>query len=1059
MGKIKKILQKENKIFEILHVISIVCLLVIVLVIAIEYYRNNKKNSNNNNWLDDIEIDENNDTDTTSSKTYDSQEILLNPGKGFVLYNGKETNKYDDVINVGYTRISWSIVEPEEGIFNWEKLDNLIENYKNRGKKYAFGILCASSSSTNEYVTPKWVFDAGAEYYTYNNTSYNIIQKIPVWTDAIFLEKLNNFITALAERYDGNENIAFIDIRSYGNWGEQHLGGIGGEYISSDELQELYLKPYREAFSKTLLVSPCGESRYNKAYAWAIENGISLRRDGIFGYSDGSECIMAYGKLPTVFEYTNDYNWMKKNDYWSQEVLLQYLENGRPSYLQFDPAMYKENKEYCEMLANKIGYYFRFKGATYTNKVTTLEESNIKLNFINEGVAPLYEDCTVYIGLLDSNYNLVKKYKTDIDSHKWMPNEEIQENLNIKLDGVESGKYIISLGLFLNENDEKPTYLLGSSGGTDDKWYVFGEIEITNPPEEYNITVDNEKYLINSYNGYKININATNLRDYANYKLKLYVNDNLVNETEIDSSELVYNNSLNVNFENGMNSYRIEIEKNNEIVYETDRVIYVCNFTEDYAEISNLAIERYAEFKTKFSKEISQIQNLSTKLEQIEKYIISVGQTPTKLLESASIDAMKMHYELGNLILQSYNSGELKTDDEKVCSMLEMLDNIGNLYENIVTISAKDLSNVDVEQTNTIIQETENLINSHNNEVETKYPTKLLELSKDFLDKALYINSLEEENTIKAGLIISNNIHSELLANWSNTFIKIQIEKYIDYYIASNPVTVKYSTTDFTNENVTATLETNAEIQVTNNSNSKEYTFEENGSFTFEYTIKGRQFNITATVNNIDKENPTITGIKNGRVYTDSVTPIITDKNLQKIELTFNGQVVKGYQSNIQLIDEGYYVITATDKAGNSTRVGFQILINQNKDYYIEGNIIKNITNSTTRAEFEKQLGFITKFTITRNGEEISEDNIIATGDVLTTEAGDSYTLIVTGDVNRDGKVTIHDIIKIRIYLVLKNNLDEIELIAADSNLDGKPINISDLVRVRILVLMGDLTY
>ena len=1057
MGKIKKILQKENKIFEILHVISIVCLLVIVLVIAIEYYRNNKKNSNNNNWLDDIEIDENNDTDTTSSKTYDSQEILLNPGKGFVLYNVKETNKYDDVINVGYTRISWSIVEPEEGIFNWEKLDNLIENYKNRGKKYAFGILCASSSSTNEYVTPKWVFDAGAEYYTYNNTSYNIIQKIPVWTDAIFLEKLNNFITALAERYDGNENIAFIDIRSYGNWGEQHLGGIGGEYISSDELQELYLKPYREAFSKTLLVSPCGESRYNKAYAWAIENGISLRRDGIFGYSDGSECIMAYGKLPTVFEYTNDYNWMKKNDYWSQEVLLQYLENGRPSYLQFD--MYKENKEYCEMLANKIGYYFRFKGATYTNKVTTLEESNIKLNFINEGVAPLYEDCTVYIGLLDSNYNLVKKYKTDIDPHKWMPNEEIQENLNIKLDGVESGKYIISLGLFLNENDEKPTYLLGSSGGTDDKWYVFGEIEITNPPEEYNITVDNEKYLINSYNGYKININATNLRDYANYKLKLYVNDNLVNETEIDSSELVYNNSLNVNFENGMNSYRIEIEKNNEIVYEMDRVIYVCNFTEDYAEISNLAIERYAEFKTKFSKEISQIQNLSTKLEQIEKYIISVGQTPTKLLESASIDAMKMHYELGNLILQSYNSGELKTDDEKVCSMLEMLDNIGNLYENIVTISAKDLSNVDVEQTNTIIQETENLINSHNNEVETKYPTKLLELSKDFLDKALYINSLEEENTIKAGLIISNNLHSELLANWSNTFIKIQIEKYIDYYIASNPVTVKYSTTDFTNENVTATLETNAEIQVTNNSNSKEYTFEENGSFTFEYTIKGRQFNITATVNNIDKENPTITGIKNGRVYTDSVTPIITDKNLQKIELTFNGQVVKGYQSNIQLIDEGYYVITATDKAGNSTRVGFQILINQNKDYYIEGNIIKNITNSTTRAEFEKQLGFITKFTITRNGEEISEDNIIATGDVLTTEAGDSYTLIVTGDVNRDGKVTIHDIIKIRIYLVLKNNLDEIELIAADSNLDGKPINISDLVRVRILVLMGDLTY
>ena len=1057
--KIKRTLKLENIIFEKLHVISIFFILTLVIFISIEYYLNNNSKPNNNNWLDDIVVEEQPDTDTTISNTYDSEEILLNPGKGFV-YSGTLDNSCDNIVNIVYYRFHWNDIEPKEGVYNWEVIDSKIENSVKRGKKFAFGVMNVTTSSSKKYITPQWVFDAGAEYYTYENAKYGVTQVIPVWTDEIFLEKLNDFIKALAERYDGNENIAYIDIRSYGNWGEQHLGTIGGTDISSLQLKELYIEPYMEAFKSTLLVNPWGKDMYNDTYKWATDNGISIRRDGILKYVNGKSCFeYAYGKLPTVFEYYADYSRLKKNGLWDTEKLLDYIETWHPSYIEFFSDMYKENKEYCEMLANKIGYYFRFKGATYTNKVTTLEESNIKLNFINEGVAPLYEDCTVYIGLLDSNYNLVKKYKTDIDPHKWMPNEEIQENLNIKLDGVESGKYIISLGLFLNENDEKPTYLLGSSGGTDDKWYVFGEIEITNPPEEYNITVDNEKYLINSYNGYKININATNLRDYANYKLKLYVNDNLVNETEIDSSELVYNNSLNVNFENGMNSYRIEIEKNNEIVYEMDRVIYVCNFTEDYAEISNLAIERYAEFKTKFSKEISQIQNLSTKLEQIEKYIISVGQTPTKLLESASIDAMKMHYELGNLILQSYNSGELKTDDEKVCSMLEMLDNIGNLYENIVTISAKDLSNVDVEQTNTIIQETENLINSHNNEVETKYPTKLLELSKDFLDKALYINSLEEENTIKAGLIISNNLHSELLANWSNTFIKIQIEKYIDYYIASNPVTVKYSTTDFTNENVTATLETNAEIQVTNNSNSKEYTFEENGSFTFEYTIKGRQFNITATVNNIDKENPTITGIKNGRVYTDSVTPIITDKNLQKIELTFNGQVVKGYQSNIQLIDEGYYVITATDKAGNSTRVGFQILINQNKDYYIEGNIIKNITNSTTRAEFEKQLGFITKFTITRNGEEISEDNIIATGDVLTTEAGDSYTLIVTGDVNRDGKVTIHDIIKIRIYLVLKNNLDEIELIAADSNLDGKPINISDLVRVRILVLMGDLTY
>ena len=92
------------------------------------------------------------------------------------------------------------------------------------GKKFAFGVIAGASSSsvkTRTYVTPEWVFEAGAESYTY--TSGNYSQIIPVWTDEIFIEKMQNFVVALGERYNGNENIAWIDIRNYGNWGEQHL--------------------------------------------------------------------------------------------------------------------------------------------------------------------------------------------------------------------------------------------------------------------------------------------------------------------------------------------------------------------------------------------------------------------------------------------------------------------------------------------------------------------------------------------------------------------------------------------------------------------------------------------------------------------------------------------------------------------------------------------------------------------------------------------------------------------------------------------------------------------
>ena len=45
--------------------------------------------------------------------------------------------------------------------------------------------------------------------------------------------------------------------------------------------------------------------------------------------------------------------------------------------------------------------------------------------------------------MFDEKYNLVKKYKTDINPQKWMPNEEAKEEISLQLDGVDDGDYII----------------------------------------------------------------------------------------------------------------------------------------------------------------------------------------------------------------------------------------------------------------------------------------------------------------------------------------------------------------------------------------------------------------------------------------------------------------------------------------------------------------------------------------------------------------------------------------------------------------------------------------
>ena len=501
----------------------------------------------------------------------------------------------------------------------------------------------------------------------------------------------------------------------------------------------------------------------------------------------------------------------------------------------------------------------------------------------------------------------------------------------------------------------------------------------------------------------------------------------------------------------------IQPDENGNLVITTSPVyLDEVDYNYFYQAISNMATEKYNEFTEKFAGEIAQVPELTSKIEENKKYMESVGQVENKIVGSATIQAMKNHFELGNLILQAYKDGKLQAEDVKISSMLDMLNNIGDSYEDLVTVSAQTVEKSEIEQTNKVMQETETIINN-NPGCEIIYPVKILDFAKDHYEKATYINSLEGENDIKNGLIISNNLHASLLANWAKEFAQINIDKFVDEYITNNPVTIEYSTTEFTNQNVKATIKTNAEIQITNNSNSKEHTFEQNGSFTFEYTIKGRALNITATVQNIDKVAPSISGVQRAKLYTKPVTPKINDENLKEIKLILNSQIVSDYKNGDTLEEEGFYELTATDKAGNTTTTYFQIFINNDTNYKIEENYIKNVTNNTKKSDFDKKLNLSVDYKIYRNETELKQDDIIATGDVLTTEAGDNYTIIVPGDINKDGKVDLKDFIKMRIYLLLENNLDDIEMLAADCNNDNQPIGVKDYIRMRLIILMNDM--
>src|SRR5687767_4915882 len=92
----------------------------------------------------------------TTTRPADDGRALVNPGMGWVLYFYSDyTSNYgsrlepsdtvDDFPGVStvYMRVPWSMLEPQEGKFNWALLDTPAQRWVAKGKRVAFRVTCS----------------------------------------------------------------------------------------------------------------------------------------------------------------------------------------------------------------------------------------------------------------------------------------------------------------------------------------------------------------------------------------------------------------------------------------------------------------------------------------------------------------------------------------------------------------------------------------------------------------------------------------------------------------------------------------------------------------------------------------------------------------------------------------------------------------------------------------------------------------------------------------------------------------------------------------------------
>jgi len=375
--------------------------------------------------------------ETITVRPKDTGKALVNPGTGWTMhfysnvprnYGSKlePSDTLDDFPGVStvYLRLPWAYLEPEEGQYNWAILDTPAQRWIAKGKRIALRLTCSENWMT--YATPKWVKDAGAKGTFYRYGKGRVEEGgswDPFFDDPVFIKKLDAFLAAYAKRYDGSPNVEFVDVGTYGLWGEGHTHASSKQ--DKIELQKLHIDLHLKHFKKTLLCISddfAGHNKPGKRFPitdYALSKGVTIRDDSIITNPQKNAKPWHHAEMAQAFWPTCPVSLehqhvgpCKKLGTWRPEKIAESVEAYHASFMSihgFPKEYLAENGDMIDKINLRMGYRLQpicvtwpravtiaSTQASYTQYGDVTRHGNKKRRFkvrwswVNKGVAPCY---------------------------------------------------------------------------------------------------------------------------------------------------------------------------------------------------------------------------------------------------------------------------------------------------------------------------------------------------------------------------------------------------------------------------------------------------------------------------------------------------------------------------------------------------------------------------------------------------------------------------------------------------------------------------------------------
>lgn len=414
--------------------------------------------------------------------------LFANPGAGWMSQNRSPKGEPRFPCSVAYIRFGWADVEPAEGQYNWRLIDDVIAAWKPRGATVSMRVMTCSAHSAGYYTSPKWLFDAGCKGFEYEvggddptSGGKRITRIEPDYADPLYLAKQGAFLKALGQRYDGHPGVEFLDIGSYGNWGEWHTKHPAPVAVRTS-IVDLYLN----AFKKTPLVFMSDDA---EVLAYALQHGTGFRRDGVgspwheknwIGSKKYEACqgmADTWKRSPVVFEWFGDYDYLKSRK-WSFDdavnfMLANHVTLINDNFGRFPPeALPQLNK-----LARLAGYRFVLRELSHPKAVKRGANLDVNMRWANVGVGKLYRPFRLRLSLLDAAGQQAFDAEAKADPRDWLPGErDLAETLQLPAT-LKPGDYALTVTL-ADPSGQRPPLRLAMDAPERSGCYAVSRVKV-----------------------------------------------------------------------------------------------------------------------------------------------------------------------------------------------------------------------------------------------------------------------------------------------------------------------------------------------------------------------------------------------------------------------------------------------------------------------------------------------------------------------------------------------------------------------------------------------------